>query len=140
MRLTTGPSYGPPHVSTITDLGELLQVLGRVWGPDTAVDASAWSADRPSTGQCAVTALLIQELFGGSILRGELRGMSHYWNWLPSGEELDLTRSQFDVFEMHGSPQERAREELLSNRATRVRYELLKSRIDVFLSVRPNAL
>ena len=50
---------------------------------------SRWSADNSAAGQCTVTALLIQELLGGRIVYGELNGVEHYWNYLPSEEELD---------------------------------------------------
>ena len=46
-------------------------------------------------GQCAVTALVVQDHCGGSILSGEVNGIPHYWNRLPTNEELDLTLRQF---------------------------------------------
>lgn len=52
--------------------------------------------DRKPHGQCAVTALVVQDLLGGEILRAEIEGLgSHYWNLVPWMGEIDLTRAQF---------------------------------------------
>jgi hypothetical protein len=103
--------------------------LERAWGADTAVDVAGWSASCPSWGQCAVTALIVQDIFGGSLMRAEVDGISHYWNKLPTGEQIDLTRDQFATFRIDGPPEERSREYVLSNLDTLCRYELLKSRL-----------
>jgi hypothetical protein len=61
-----------------------------------------WSSKDPFHGTCAVVAILINELFGGEIVRASLEKLpqyshmrSHYWNKLPNGVEIDLTASQF---------------------------------------------
>jgi hypothetical protein len=72
------------------------------WATDTCdpVDLP-WSTANPSRGQCGVTALVIQDHLGGALLMatvlnpdGSRQGV-HYWNRLPDGTELDLTRDQF---------------------------------------------
>jgi len=73
------------------------------WALDTCdpVDADDWSAANPSRGQCGSTALVIHDLLGGDLLIAEVirsdgsRQGVHYWNLLPDGTELDLTREQF---------------------------------------------
>jgi hypothetical protein len=73
------------------------------WAHDTCdpVDADAWSAANPSRGQCGSTALTIHDLLGGELLIAEVlhsdgsRQGVHYWNRLPDGTEVDLTREQF---------------------------------------------
>lgn len=102
--------------------------LEQVWAADTAVDPDAWRSDRPSTGHCAVTALLVQEYCGGRILRGIVDAESHYWNEV-EGSEVDLTRDQFEAWNLEGEPEERTREYLLSNEATARRYETLRRRL-----------
>jgi hypothetical protein len=83
--------------------------------------------------QCAVTALIVQDYFGGDLLRCPMTdGGSHYWNRLPTGEEVDLTKDQLD--HIAGKPiwEEvvvRNREYVLSYPDTAIRYELLKSRV-----------
>ena len=88
---------------------------------------SHWSPADASRGQCAVTALLIQDLFGGSLLRAVVSGESHYWNRLPDGTELDLTREQFSHFVVDGVVVERDRSYVLSFPDTAERYALLRA-------------
>jgi hypothetical protein len=52
-----------------------------------------WKQDLPELGQCAVTSLIIQEIYGGEIFFN--KKINHFWNKLPTGEFIDLTRSQF---------------------------------------------
>lgn len=71
---------------------DLADKLRTAWGPDTAVPGTV--GDGP-VGQCAVTALVVQDLLGGELLRAEVGGCSHYWNLIPGMGEVDLTRAQF---------------------------------------------
>jgi hypothetical protein len=81
--------------SIVTDL------LRAAWCRETASPScqEAWSEANPAFGQCAVSALVVQDLMGGELLRAEVPGFgSHYWNQLPNGEDvylLDTTRTQF---------------------------------------------
>lgn len=52
-----------------------------------------WAPEKPEIGQCAVTALVVQDYFGGEILY--CKHYHHYWNKIESSEEVDLTRPQF---------------------------------------------
>jgi hypothetical protein len=60
-----------------------------------------WDEVNPSRGQCGVTALVVNDLLGGSILVAEVlwpdgsRQGAHLWNKLPDGSEVDLTLGQF---------------------------------------------
>ena len=81
-------------------LEETEAAIRAAWGRDTSDDPEEWSEENPARGQCAVTALLVRELFGGEILianvlREGRRVDRHAWNRLPSGLTLDLTREQF---------------------------------------------
>ena len=60
----------------------------------TSADPEGWSPHNRPWGQCAVTALVVQDRFGGELLRARVDGVSHYWNRLPDGSELDLTRER----------------------------------------------
>lgn len=59
-----------------------------------------WHPDNPAWGHCDITALIVNDIFGGDLMVGEVvldarqQGF-HWWNRLPSGVELDLTRDQF---------------------------------------------
>jgi hypothetical protein len=73
-------------------------LLRKAWCEATAW-RQRWDPANPALNQCAVTVLLVRELFGGRILRGvaELPNgefASHYWNQL-GGVEYDFTREQF---------------------------------------------
>ena len=75
-----------------------LEAIRSSWCRMTAYppDADRWHSGRPSIGQCAVTALVVQDYLGGEIVRGIVEGYgSHYWNRLALGEEIDLTRGQY---------------------------------------------
>lgn len=98
------------------------------WNAETSADPS-WTPDNPALGQCAVTALFVQDIHGGDLLRCEVPGGSHYWNRLPSGVELDLTAGQFDTAPDRMNVETRTREYLLSNESTSHRYALLVERI-----------
>ena len=53
-----------------------------------------WTPRNPARGQCNVTALLLNELFGGEILKTPLPEGDHFYNRI-EGERVDLTDSQF---------------------------------------------
>jgi ADP-ribose pyrophosphatase YjhB (NUDIX family) len=80
-----------------------------VWTSDP-VDQGRWSEANPAWGQCAATALVVQDLLGGELVMADVReadGTSagvHYWNRLMSGMELDLTREQFRDRQLVGEP------------------------------------
>ncbi|MEV0261261.1 hypothetical protein AB0I49_07940 [Streptomyces sp. NPDC050617] len=61
---------------------------------------SRWTPDNPARDQCGVTAMVLNDLLGGELLRGEVhvdgeRVDFHWWNRLGMGVEIDLTREQF---------------------------------------------
>ena len=108
----------------------LREELETLWAADTSVDPDAWTPDRPSTGHCAVTALLVAEYTDATtILRVQLADGSHYYNALPDGTEVDLTRDQFDTYEPVGEPAPRTFGYLLSNEDTFRRWETLRNRL-----------
>jgi hypothetical protein len=55
-----------------------------------------WTAANPARGQCNVTALLVEELFGGETLKTPLPEGDHFYNRI-DGWRVDLTASQFDA-------------------------------------------
>ena len=63
-------------------------VIMKSWVRETAspLSQASWTEDNPSLGQCAVTALIIHEMFGGHIMRTVVPELgSHYYNILPNG-------------------------------------------------------
>jgi hypothetical protein len=118
-------------------VARLKRVLLMCWYYDTASpgDQSRWTSDRPSIGQCAVTALVVQDLMGGQLVKATVEGFgSHYWNRLDSGEEVDLTRNQFppETVIPPGQPVERdylMKHERSIQAGTPTRYRLLSRRV-----------
>lgn len=73
---------------------QLSGALRKSWGKDTAWKNKG-EKGKPD-GQCFVTALIVQDFFGGDILRHDFgNGDIHFWNRLPNGKEIDLTSGQF---------------------------------------------
>ena len=111
---------------------ELKTALAKAWCAETSASPNAWMPENPALGQCAVSALVVQDHFGGDLLRSKVGGVSHYWNRLPDGREIDWTLRQFKprgpIF-LDEDPQLRTREYVLSFPDTVKRYELLKARM-----------
>lgn len=86
--------------SSLRELEEAIRGAWCVWTSDP-VDQPGWSESNPASGQCASTALVVQDLLGGELLVADVKGDGgapqgvHYWNRLAGGIELDLTREQF---------------------------------------------
>ena len=91
---------------------DLEAAIRAAWALDTCdpVDADDWSEANASRGQCGSTALTIHDLLGGELLIAEVRRTDgsrqgvHYWNLLPDGTEVDLTREQFASNEVVQEP------------------------------------
>jgi hypothetical protein len=90
-------------------LAELKATIRNSWAKDTSDDPDDWTESNPARGQCGVTAMVVHQMFGGVLLmsdvfRDSARVETHYWNRLPSGLEIDLTREQFRAGETFGDP------------------------------------
>lgn len=112
-----------------------MSVLSAAWCRETSYCPDEWSEENPARGQCAVTALVVQDLLGGIIVRSVVGDEVHYWNeLLPDGTHVDLTREQFPSYpvdlvrrDMDAAPRDRA--ELLANADTKKRYLILRDRL-----------
>lgn len=107
-------------------LDKLLSLLEKIWSKDTSYQPNRWTVDKPFIGQCAVTALLIQDIYGGEIIQGFVADESHYWNKISEVIEFDATINQFLPTDKKVYNQIISRDELLSNENTRNRYKLLQ--------------
>jgi hypothetical protein len=122
--------------ATLT-LSGLLDKLRQAWNRETSATPDAWRANRPSIGQCAVTALVVQDHFGGVLQRCIVDGsVSHYSNLFeidndgqPVPVSCDLTRDQFPKNAHFSEPELRERDYVLSYPATAARYALLNERL-----------
>jgi hypothetical protein len=106
----------------------------RHWSGDTSYRASGdWTPTNPSYGQCAITALKIQELLGGELLRIDIPGSgSHYANRI-NGGIVDLTADQFPAPIDYTGAEVRDRQQILSNATTAARYRIFSDGVDADL-------
>ncbi|NJL38532.1 MAG: hypothetical protein HC899_18630 [Leptolyngbyaceae cyanobacterium SM1_4_3] len=68
-------------------------ILKRCWSRESS---SLWTEQNSACGQCGVTALVIQDQFGGEILKTPMEERWHFYNQI-DGERYDLTIEQFTV-------------------------------------------
>jgi deoxycytidylate deaminase len=122
----------------------VLRAIQSSWNRETSADPEHWASENPAWGQCAVTALALDDFLGGfiaKILRFDISGSkypeiatmrSHYLNVVRGPTRSDLTKSQFfDIDEYielvrNKDGEDRTREYLLSNEKTRERYVKLR--------------
>ena len=85
----------------IKTLNDLFEVLLKAWEKNTAYPSSQADYEKdndPTYGQCAITATLVYDLFGGTIHKIRVNGGgTHYFNKI-NGHYIDLTRDQFDLY------------------------------------------
>jgi len=124
-------SFQYPSEMDAERLEQILAAVENSWSSETTLDAN-WNETRPSSGQCAVSSLVIQDFLGGRLLRATVSGISHYWNLLPDGGEIDATRDQFETFEPL-NVEERSREYVLSFPATAERYRSIRQSVDDYI-------
>ena len=75
------------------DRNKLYHVFKKCWSLESS---TKWDKCNPSKGQCSVTALVIYDRFGGSILKTEVNGQWHFYNRI-GNQILDLTSEQFSA-------------------------------------------
>lgn len=79
------------------DLERLRACLDEAFAADTA--APGFAGSPPSRGHCAVVAIIMRELYGGVLLRTQVKGEEHWLNRIHLGDrdyDVDLTGDQFD--------------------------------------------
>ena len=139
MRRFYGEEYGDikrmkPGNSKIETINDLYNILRECWCKESAYPScqAEWVPNDPSYGQCAITAMLVYDMFGGSIHRIRVSGGgTHYFNKL-NGHYIDLTREQFDLYNIPVSyepNEEMERKYCGKNADTQKRFELLVKRI-----------
>jgi hypothetical protein len=114
------------------DRTKLYQAISGAWSRSTSADPARWTESNPAWGQCAVTALLVQDALGGRLARTMIDGVSHYYNLLPTGEAVDLTRGQFPAGSVATDKTIRDRDYVLSFPETSRRYGVLKAAVRMF--------
>lgn len=119
----------------------LIKIIEAAWSKETSCVPWYWTDMNPSTGQCGVTALLIQDLIDGDILKTWVPvAGTHYYNRSTEGEIIDLTLNQFpnDIIPYLSPPELALRKDILhsehpSQLRITERYQLLKKRFKELL-------
>lgn len=118
------------------DIRELEEILRKSWSKETCSPGlkEIYSADNPSLGHCAITAMIVNDLFGGKIMRCMASTGSHYYN-LIDGKIVDLTVEQFQgEIPQYEQGEERTMEYLLSNEDTKKRYLMLSNWVMYYMN------
>lgn len=117
------------------DVEQLSHIFFKAWNKETTHPSVSdiWSSDNKALGQCAVTALVVNKLYGGDIL--DDNSHNHMWNLLPDGSQQDFSRSQFPNKEEFVITSTKSRNEVLNSDKSKLaktseRYELLRTRIN----------
>ena len=113
-------------------INKLRFILSNCWSSDTCYPAlkDMWNDNNKSLGQCAITALIVNDNVGGTIRKCNVGDVSHYFNFI-NGEIVDLTREQFmaDDIINYDEYVEKSNEHILHNEDTRKRYAILSKRV-----------
>ena len=131
------PPANPRYVRVKTPR-DLYDLLSGLWCAKTCAPRlrAQWSPEDRTLGQCSITAFLAQDIFGGRVF-GILRpgGNFHCYN-VVSGRAFDLTSEQFsDCTLDYTENPEQFREVHFAADEKRLRYELLKARLDAALGL-----
>jgi len=111
-------------------INEVCEIVSMSFSKDTCFPGlkDKWNEQNKTLGQCAITALILNDFLGGKIMRCKSETGSHYYN-LINDEIIDLTVSQFEKLPDYETGEERTREYLLSNEDTKNRYKILLERV-----------
>lgn len=106
-------------------LSELEKIIKLSWTKETSYNNEEWTPTNPSLGQCAITALIVEDFMGGDIKRCLCGNISHYYNFI-NNEIIDLTKDQFNgIIPDYLNSDVRTRDYILSNEFTKRRYLIL---------------
>ncbi|MFD8571064.1 hypothetical protein [Streptomyces sp. NPDC059639] len=117
-------------------LTDIERAVRASWDAETCTPEyrARWTGENPARDQCGVTALVVNDLVGGDLLRGEVHVDGawvdyHWWNRLGEGLEIDLTREQFAPHEIVTPGTVIPRPPNSELRRLREEYELLRGRV-----------
>ena len=125
---------GNPHLKT---LGDLYHILRHCWSAETAYPSCQkdWCEKDRTFGQCAITAMLVHDMFGGTIHKVRQNGGTHYFNKI-NGQYVDLTSEQFELYCLPVDYDHNIEVDRLycgKNPDTKKRYQLLVKNIAEYL-------
>ncbi|MDA2732375.1 hypothetical protein PDR34_21665 [Bacillus cereus] len=71
---------------------QIYEALIKSWSIEKS---SKWTIENPAKGQCGVTALVVQDIYGGEIKKTKVRKAWHFYNFI-DGQRFDFTEAQFN--------------------------------------------
>lgn len=134
------PSLADVRETATPRLVVLEEVIRASWDAETSDEPALWSPQSPAVGQGVVTALVVQDLLGGTVWRTTVGGQRHHYVEVdpvlvdPEGLDgvVDLTREQFASW-MPTPVVPVMREALLSSPEVARRYRVLAGRVQQVL-------
>ncbi|HEX3075579.1 MAG TPA: hypothetical protein VHQ24_01785 [Lachnospiraceae bacterium] len=112
---------------TENNILEFLKILHNCW---SIYSSSKWSLNNPAKGHCGVTALIVNDYFGGDILKTKTPDGWHFYNRIDE-TAFDFTGSQFEEKPVYLDILS-TREEAFSDTNTE-QYSYLKERIQKYM-------
>ncbi|PEK03773.1 hypothetical protein CN558_16900 [Bacillus wiedmannii] len=101
----------------------IYEALVKSWSIETS---SKWTIKNPAKGQCGVTALVVQDIYGGKIKKTKIGEVWHFYNSI-DGERFDFTEAQFNE-NLNYLDVESNREEAFAD-TNEKQYSILKEKI-----------
>lgn len=102
---------------------QIYEALIRSWSIETS---SKWTNENPAKGQCGVTALVVQEIYGGKIKKTKVGEVWHFYNIIDE-QRCDFTETQFNG-KLNYVDEESNREEAFAD-TNEKQYYILKEKI-----------
>lgn len=125
--------YEPSELLSDTDIAKFELAFEQSWSRQTAYPncQNNWTTKNKALGQCAITALIIYDLFGGRMIYDKTN--FHIWNELPDKTQQDFSRKQFLRDRELTIYKYKTKEDILfdeTGKRTKIdkRYKLLKKR------------
>lgn len=110
---------------------DMYRIMEGAWTADTCAPRfrSDWNETNKTLGQCSITAILVQDVFGGEIFAVDVPDVGYHCYNKVGDYVFDLTSEQFkekaaDLVYDLSIPQKR--EEHLASEEKKARYEMLK--------------
>ena len=120
---------------------DLYRALDSCWTVDTCTERlrKKYSSVNKTCGQCAITAFLFQDIFGGQIYGMKTKHGKHWYNYV-GGEVIDFGCVQFGgdakyvLYDISVETLLAARESIWDETEKKERYLLLKANLEKFCS------
>lgn len=130
--------YTPSDILSLDQFQKLEKAFELAWSKDTTYPdcKEEWNETNKAFGQCAITTLVVYDLYGGRIIYDKVN--FHLWNELPDETQQDFSRSQFLEERVFSIYKYKTKENVLYDETglrTKIedRYKLLKNNFQLNL-------